>query len=303
MKLRQSKKKGIYKEPSDDEKLYKEMDKIYDINKQTNEWTKHDQESLKIYFEDSNNEDEIVSQINELNETYEKLKLPNWERNNFLLFQPEKHDYDRHIMTIIQKISYVVAAELANTNKETKIDSFMLSLLTYLQFDYYPLSINPQYKYKIDFGKNQHISSIVEYMITRSHSNGTHIILFVEDKHMDNVSAIRNWEEPQIAGEIFGSAHHNGNLYQGKEIKYPFPIYAVRVVGTRFTFYKSVINREYLEECQLMGLPKNNKMIIKRYPKNSNPYINAWDFCIEKDRLCILKMLKSIEDISMNMDI
>jgi hypothetical protein len=48
--------------------------------------------------------------------------------------------------------------------------------------------------------KNHHISSIVEFMITRSHS---HTILFV---HNANVSAMRNWEEPQIAGEIFGSA-------------------------------------------------------------------------------------------------
>jgi hypothetical protein len=150
--------------------------------------------------------------------------------------------------------------------------------------------------------KNHHISSIVEFMITKSHSNGRHTILFVEDKHNANVSAMRNWEEPQIAGEMFGSAHHNSTLYHGKMISYPFDIFAVRVVGTRFTFYKTAVNEEYLKECQNEGLPTRNKMVIKRYPKDPNPY-SAWDFCDEGDRLKILRMLKSIENKSVNMEI
>lgn len=96
----------------------------------------------------------------------------------------------------------------------------------------------------------------------------------------------RNWEEPQIAGEIFGSAHHNGTLYRGKAIAYPF--------------YKTAVGEEYLDECQNEGLPTRNRMVIKRYPKDANPY-NAWDFCDENDRLKILKMLKSIESKSINM--
>lgn len=294
--------KGKRAKYDEDDPLYAEIKDITHINKQTNNWTKHDQISLSIFIEDADSESDIVDQIDELDDVYAKLVLPEWDRDRLLLFNPVKYSYDRQVMTLIEKISDIVAAERANATIESVIDSFMSSLLNFLQFDYYPLSIHPQYKYKVEFMKNHHISSIVEFMITRSHSSGRHTILFVEDKHNANVSAMRNWEEPQIAGEIFGSAHHNGTLYHGKVITYPFDIFAVRVVGTRFTFYKAAVYEEYLKECQNEGLPARNKLVIKRYPKDPNPY-NAWDFCDESDRVKILKMLKSIENKSVNMDL
>jgi hypothetical protein len=294
--------KGKRAKYGEDEPLYTEIKSISHISKQTNNWTKHDQSSLNIFIESADNENDIVDQIIELDDVYSKLLLPEWDRDKFLLFNPAKYSYDRQVMTLIEKTSDIVAAERANSTIESVVDSFMSSLLNFLQFDYYPLSIHPQYKYKVEFMKNHHISSIVEFMITKSHSNGRHTILFVEDKHNANVSAMRNWEEPQIAGEMFGSAHHNSTLYHGKMISYPFDIFAVRVVGTRFTFYKTAVNEEYLKECQNEGLPTRNKMVIKRYPKDPNPY-SAWDFCDEGDRLKILRMLKSIENKSVNMEI
>lgn len=305
--LRSNKYKRVYKEPSDEDP-YLEILNISDIHERTSEWNKDDYQSLNIFFEDAITINEMILQTNELNEPYSSLVLKGWNRNDFLI-TANKEDYknkkifNRWVITIVRKISAIVAAEVAQSNKEDKIDSFMLSLLTYLQFDLDPLLIHPQYAYTIKFTNNHHISSIVEYMITRKHENGYHIILFIEDKHNDNVSELRNWEEPQIAGEIFGSAHHNGSLYRRGIKKYPFTLYAVRVIGTKFTFYKSTITRGYLEECQTGYLPKKNKMIIKRFPQNSDPYVNAWDFCEENDRICILKMLKSIEEESINMEI
>jgi hypothetical protein len=300
METRKSKRKQY----DEDKPLYTEIKRISDISKQTNNWTKYDQSSLNIFINDADDESNIVNQIEELDDIYNKLVLKGWDRDKFLLFNPERlqNVNDRQIVTIIEKISYIVAAEKANSTVESVVDSFISSLLNFLRFDYYPLSIHPQYRYKVEFMKSHHVSSIVEFMVMRSHLNGRHTILFVEDKHNANVSAMRDWEEPQIAGEIFGSAHHNGTLYQGKTIKYPFDIFAVRVVGTRFTFYKSAVNEEYLKECHNEGLPTRNQMIIKRYPNNSNPY-NAWDFCSENDRKKILKMLGSIEKKSLDMDV
>ncbi|KAH8547512.1 hypothetical protein BGW37DRAFT_547970 [Umbelopsis sp. PMI_123] len=180
------------------EPLYTEIKDISHINKQTNHWTIHDQSALNIVIEDAGSENDIVDQIAELDDVYNKLVLPEWDRDKFLLFNPAKYSYDRQVMTLIEKISDIVAAERANSTIESVVDPFMSSLLNFLQFDYYPLSIHPQYRYKVEFMKNHHISSIVEFMITRSYSNGRHTILFVEDKHNANVSAMRNGKNPRL---------------------------------------------------------------------------------------------------------
>lgn len=80
---------------------------------------------------------------------------------------------------------------------------------------------------------------------------------------------------------------------------YPFNIYAIRVIGTKITFYKSIITREYLKEAQ-EKLPRNNKLIIKRFPKQIDPLQNqsrileALYFTNEKDRIIILSIFKSL---------
>lgn len=146
--------KGKRAKYGEDEPLYTEIKSISHISKQTNNWTKHDQNSLSIFIEGTDNEKDIVDQIVELDDVYSKLLLPEWDRDKFLLFNPTKYSYDRQVMTLIEKTSDIVAAERANSTIESVVDSFMSSLFNFLQFDYYPLSIHPQYKYKVEFMKN-----------------------------------------------------------------------------------------------------------------------------------------------------
>jgi hypothetical protein len=313
-------KKRFYKDNTDSElSLSENISSIEDIKRETSKWTRYDRESLNIHFKDS---DSIVEIFNFPDDD---LYLPGWNTSRFLnLTSADLAELRgkgvRQIITIIRKISEIVITERANTTKEGNTDSsqnevggigidntnnffqlpryhseaFMFSLLSYLEFDFDPLSIYPQYRYA-ESVNNFRISSIVEYMIMQSYDSGRHLVLFVEDKHKKNVSELKDWEEPQIAGEMFTSAHHNGSLSLGDTVKYPFDIFAVRVVGTRFTFYKATITREYLEECQNEGLPIRTKLVIERHPRESNPYKNAWNFCEYEDRIKIITMLKSIE--------
>ena len=73
--------------------------KLSHINKQTNHWTIHDQSALNIAIEDADNENDIVDQIAELDDVYNKLALTEWDRDKFLLFNPAKYSYDRQVMT------------------------------------------------------------------------------------------------------------------------------------------------------------------------------------------------------------
>ena len=84
-----------------------------------------------------------------------------------------------------------------------------------------------------------------------NYKNDMLIILIVEDKHPFDVYELKDWSEPRIAGELLGAGFHNmqlSSLYSldRSPIKYPIYINAIRVVGTKFTFYKAIITREYL---------------------------------------------------------
>lgn len=283
---------------SDDEGLYTLISNPVDIHRKTSAWNEHDQSSLRICFENARDESDIVTQVDKLDNLFVNLTLSGWDRDRFLRTTYNEYSkiQDKRAVTIMKKISSIVKLENANAIKEGKVDTFMLSLLTYLDFDSDPLSMHAQYEYMVELSSECRITSIVEYMITKSSDSGDHVILFVEDKHKKNVSDLRDWEEPQIAGEIFTSAHHNA--VTAGDVHYPFDIFAVRVVGTIFTFYKTTVYKEYLKECQSGSLPIHNKMVIKRYPQGASPYNGHWDFCNEQDRNKILKMLQSIESFS-----
>lgn len=292
-------KRIYYKEASSSEAdIAIEIDDLSKISPQTNKWSKEDCASLKISYENAKDIYEIV-QPQSLEGHYKELQLNKWNPYDFRSIQNPPPS--RKIQTILHKIRNVVIHEEAGSMKENKVDSFVMSFMEFLGFDEYPLMMHPQYDYSVIVGSNHKISSKVEYMIT---VNNTYVLLVIEDKHTNNVSELTDWSEPQIAGEIFGSAYHNVNI-AGHHLHYPFFIYAIRIVSTKFTFYKAQITREYLEECSY-GLPIRNSMIIKRYPpqEEASPErartLNAWNFLQEEDRMMILSTLKGIQQASLN---
>lgn len=56
-----------------------------------------------------------------------------------------------------------------------------MSLLFNLKFDEYPFILNPSYGASIKFKEETRISSVVEYMITKYHTNGLHILIFFDN--------------------------------------------------------------------------------------------------------------------------
>lgn len=275
-----------------------EIDSLTYISANTSRWTKEDCAALKIIYANASDIFEIITPA-PLDDHYKQLELTGWNRQQFYLASDSDYrsNPSRKIATIMRKITNVLRNEQEDHRRENKVDSFIMSLLEYLGFDDDPLLMHPQYDYSTIIGNDHKITSKVEYMVTR---DDAYVVLIVEDKHARGVSELTDWSEPQIAGEIFGSAYHNVTLSNNR-LSYPFYIYAIRVVSTNFTFYKAEITREYLEEC-INELPARNTLEIKRYPEqppaisNQARMLNAWDFTNEQDRIHILKTLKGLRD-------
>jgi hypothetical protein len=300
-----SKKSINYKENSssyDSDEMAIDIDHLNLIPSQTSKWNKEHVNSLNIKYINSNKLLEIINPSNINNNiNYKNLILPKWNKQKFLISDNEDYKDIKipKVITIIRKIKNVLINELSSTSRETKVDSFVMTLLDYLGFDEEPFLMHPQYDYSVKLDDNKHkISSKVEFMITKEDK---YIVLIVEDKHPKNVSELSDWSEPQIAGEIFGAAYHNVSM--NIKQNYPFNIYAIRIIGTKFTFYKATIERNYLIEAQ-KKLPTKNNLQIKRYPyqtesnEKEGRVLNALDFTIENDRKIILEILKSLYEIN-----
>lgn len=62
-------------------------------------------------------------------------------------------------------------------------------------------------------------------------------MIFDKDKHLHNVSNFDGWGEWQIAGELLASTYVNHRELERYKVQ---SLFAIRVIGTRFTFYRSM---------------------------------------------------------------
>lgn len=274
-------------------KIDYQEDDTMDI-KSTSYWKKETTLSLKINSVDCSMEEMFNNNIL-LKEEAEKLILPDWIDGNWLLsVNLEKIRLPNKIKTLIAKIKYIYIAQ--STMKEMYVDGFMDTFLHFLEFDDYPCLMYPQYEYFADiWEEEQHIIAKSDFgILTEKHK----MVIVIEDKTMENAKYSNNWKEDQILGELFVAVHDTVRNY--KDITYPINIFAIRVVGTLFTFYKTIVDKEYVKET-LKGYPKDNYMIVQRHPNVlDETYLTAYDICDKNDRKNILKCMSSIKDFLKN---
>ena len=256
--------------------------------KSTSKWDDNDVKRLKIKVVN------VHSYKNQhIFEEAQQLVIPEWNDGHWLLeIRVEKLEYNNKIKTFILKLRRIYMASLIRQNlTEDHIDGFMDSLLHILRFDDYPCSVYPQYKYSAKVN-NKNIAAKPDFSIL-SNFNENKIVLVIENKTSNSASITNNWMEPQILGELFVAVH---NVVTSLNINYPVSIYAVRVIETRFTFYKTVTSLEYIIETAQTGWATNNEMIVERYPQVSKGKLAAYDICDSSERLYILQCMCYIRD-------
>jgi hypothetical protein len=201
--------------------------------------------------------------------------------------------------TVAEYVSEVLIKEMASAGKREKItDAFVNYLLGALEFNEYPLSL--QLKSDCFFKvHNKTVTSEFDFAIYKRRM----FAIIDEDKHINNVEHSTSWGEYQIAGEILAAAYSNHNKITADYIYQT--LYAIRVIGTRFTFYKATISSSYIESLS-EGFPCAS-MHVYRYPlwdgKRGLDNIPCLDYSIPDQRLQILKIMTSIKSYVINNDI
>lgn len=199
------------------------------------------------------------------------------------------NDLPRKEKTFAMLLAYVLINETATRGtEESRTDSLVDQILRTLEFNEYPLmlQLQPLYKFSV---YNKEITSKFDFGITK---NGK-IAMIDEDKHFGNTGPSYAWGEYQIAGEMLTGASYNYSLTGHSDDL----VFAVRVIGTRFTFYKTKVSTSYLNSLA-EGLPTEEEMIIYRYPSRNtqNKLFPNFDFSIPKERRIIVDMLLRIRE-------
>lgn len=236
------------------------------------------------------------------------LVIPEWTDGNWLRnIDIRKSKYDNKVKTLIGKVKKVFLSEEESIT-EVIVDGFMDSMLHILCFDDYPCFLYPQYDYFAKIGPdNRVVKAKPDFGIL---SETDRILLVIEDlgaprfatpsngKTVTSASYSNNWKEDQVMGELFAAVHHVVTKSR-THVMYPVTVHAVRVIGTKFTFYKAIATLEYIKESAKLGLSIDNEMVVQRCPPvEDNPsYLTAYNICNKDDRLRILKCLCSIRKL------
>src|ERR1044072_2447405 len=123
---------------------------------------------------------------------------------------------------------------------------------------------------------------------------------------MENVAKASDFEEVQIPAEILACSQNirfsaeneeGGEGEEGEEDEQRYidqTIFAVRVIFTYVTFYKAEIPSTYWEDLE-EGLPQNQKIVIKRWPKG-NGLKTGYDLAPPDGRQNVLISLVKIRE-------
>ena len=162
---------------------------------------------------------------------------------------------------------------------ESNTDSLVDYILRKVELDEEPLlmRIHPNYKFYV---YNKEIFSNPEFSIEKDD-----IIIFINSS--------KNWDENQIAGEILAvvSTNYNNSFINRKtKITSQQVVYSMRVIGTRFTFYKAIVPVTYLESLG-DGFP-DEEFTIYRFPDNElDKSLSRYDYMVPSERRIIVDML------------
>jgi hypothetical protein len=193
------------------------------------------------------------------------------------------------IKTLVDEVKSIHDAQ--NMTEELSVDTYVSTLLHIMGFNDYPCAIKPQKKFEISVTKERiKIKAIPDFVIISKYFKA---LIIIEDKTMRNVSYADQWGENQVLGEMWIAAAE-----QAEETD--VEIYAIRIIGTYFTFYKSIVPINYIKETLTKDIKEiiTTSMCVMRYPEvgENVKRPHALDFCKFEDRKIIVEYMNKIKN-------
>jgi len=174
--------------------------------------------------------------------------------------------------------------------KESLTDSFVNYLLTKMEFNEEPFLMNLQSDCSFTVGR-QTVNARIEFTIERDRQ----ILCFDEDKHFHSIRESTEYGESQISAELLACAYTNFDRSDSPTRGSDQIVFGIRVIGSRFTFYKAHASANYCESLTY-GFPSDSeRMVVLKYPSREH-YPYGYDYADEKLRPTIVELLFRIRE-------
>jgi len=165
-----------------------------------------------------------------------------------------------------------------------------------LGFNEEPFLLNLQSDYSFTVDRKT-VTAKIEFTIEKNQG----ILCFDEDKHFHGhaVTSAYEYGESQIAAEILACGYTNFEKTDSPTKVKSQTIFAIRVIGTRFTFYRAFVSTDYCRSITYGFPPDSQKIEVLRHPSNKNEELfYGYDYANENHRATIIKLLIRLrEDI------
>ncbi|CAG8683386.1 7934_t:CDS:2 [Dentiscutata erythropus] len=171
---------------------------------------------------------------------------------------------------------------------EAFTDSFVNYLLTELRLNKHPfkLRLQPDFSFSVS---DKDVSAKAEFSIKENS-----MIL------IDNIRSLRKkteYGESQISAEILACAFTNFDHAISPTTGESQTVYAMRVIGTNFTFYKAFLSRDYLKSLHQGFPPHNLSVTISRFPPNDSQKTRfGHDYADKDHRFLIIDLLYRLKE-------
>lgn len=221
-----------------------------------------------------------------------KLFLPKWKTVQYLQFgKLDDLEVPDSYKSLMKKI-YIVHHGDARSDY---IHGFMDTLLRILKFDDYPLRMYWRYEpFARIFNRLSYTtpSTICEPRIEVLTTNHRKLIV-IEYASKSSPEEDENDNENRLITQLYVAMHDT--VLNHRDVTYPVNVYAIRVLGTLFTFYKTVADENYIKRTTKRFPSNDESMVVQRYPPKTDSSIPAYDIVKQDDRREILKCIASIK--------
>lgn len=268
-------------------------------NSSTNFLSSH-REALNITFENTLDLENFFEHKPDGNTFDESLLILNLVRHDLRTLDErpelleELNDEEKTIGLLLNKV--ISHDPLKISIRESFTNNFLNYLLVRLGFAQYPLIMNTQPKYSFEFDGVK-LTGRPEFSIERD--NQIKCLFVNENRHLTNLKLENGFSECQISAEIVAAAYTNYASPISSCLLKDQTMYAVRVIGTRFTFYKSIVTKSYLDALSEGSMDDIERQMLNIYrypPSDEKETLFGYDFSNNKHRETILRLLTSLKE-------
>jgi hypothetical protein len=267
----------------------------------TNLFTSIHTRSLNINFENVRTSNEILEPITDREKlTFDSsLLIKNLKRNELTTIDENDellntlNDEEKSMAIYLNKV--ILHDPFKVSIRESFTNNFLDFLLNKLEFNKYPFVLNLQPRYTFD-AESTKIVSRPDFSVEKADKQIC-LIFLDETKHVNNIKLENEFGECHLAGDFIAASFSNYSLPCNKKFLRDQTLYGVRVIGTRFTFYKCQAKMSYLSELEQACMNPLESLNVSRYPANNYGDIQfGYDFSNSLHRVLIIELLIQLRE-------